>query len=136
MGWEIIGVIVGFIGLIYAIATYNKTYVKEPREDKKFLVERFEFGRGLTLKLKADLVNFSNSFNCYNQEFMQGINFKKTIEILDEVLQKIFNNENYETLKSSQPSKRRFEDLLQRIEAQIKATNECQTYFNLYFKKN
>lgn len=122
-------------GVIIAFVTYYHSYLKEPKEDKAHLIHKFQFAKEMNHNLIEELTKFASENNLWEEIFMQGLTFRRSIAELNKARTLIFNEENEKLLQSSKPNKRSVNDMLKSLEIQINAHSQIKTELNFYWKK-
>ncbi|NJI73216.1 hypothetical protein HCX49_08360 [Sphingobacterium kitahiroshimense] len=134
---EIITLACAIIGVIVAIATYKRTFQKNSIQDIKYLTSRYILAKSLTEKVLLSLDQYASIHGAYNNHFMQGITFGKSINLLKDIKSEIFTPE-IDMLLGEKGILNKYdkseENLLKTIDIHIKHICEVQTFFNFYFE--
>lgn len=133
---EIITFVLTVLGFGIAYFTYKKTYLDEPKEDKDYLIRKYDFADKTTLELIAELKEYMLSNHANEEHFMQGLTFQDGVLFLQNAHDALFTVENRYSVQHLSLGKKSFEDLEKRIVIHINSVQEIRTHLKFNFKKD
>lgn len=134
---EVITLACTILGVIVAVSTYKRTFQKNSRQEINHLSSQYILAKSLNEKVLFLLEQYASTHGAYDHHFMQGITFRKSINLLKEIQNKIFTSDTDILLEENGKLNKyetKEENLLKTIDIHIKHLSEVQTYFNFYFE--
>lgn len=128
--------IITILGFVIAFATYKNTYIKEPKEDIQFLIDRYDAADRATERLVNELKTYCASHNSYNEHFKEGLTFQNGITFLESAHAALFKEEHRQSLVTVSIGKKRLDELIKRIDIHRENIEAIQTHLNFFFKKD
>ena len=125
---------ISILAALLGISTYWNKYVKEPAENKQYLLSVFESAKQRNKEFLIELSDYAVKNNSLNEHFMQGFTFQEAIEMLKKAEQEMFNDENLQIIKKSKGSGKNLDSLTFSLEQHIRHLIESQNWFRQFFK--
>ncbi|MFP9098638.1 hypothetical protein ACLI09_06245 [Flavobacterium sp. RHBU_24] len=135
---EITGLIVGIIGVIVAIATYNRQFNQpppvfeepEPIAEKNNLKVHFQMTKKLSLEVQNLIQKHIDKGNA-NRMMFEGITFQQYLNMQKAEFDKCFSDELYNNIDLLPYSKQNIESMLNSINGQFGALQQMKYQMEL-----